>query len=388
VSPEATESAWETFDGIRQQLAREVPMFGYVMQHVHIEILLAARRVNQLAAHEAVQQIFNQAANDFTDLLFDLDSARGRPATRAARALVEHMVNILDVLSDDSVAQQYVDHEAVIPGLEARAAIGLNLLEGGEHRAERHRLKKLARDSKEREGKVLKQYGTAFRRSWNSENLYDRASRHGVLDSYDYYRLASAVLHGSSGGQRGTVSTVSGLTVRRLGPALGLLPPAYCEGVRAFQRILTSLRPLGLETAALDEGLEGLLRGWPFYRSAILRVDKRLWPDEPPESPVAVLAVARSGKRRWYHYDPHLGLVIEAVQPSPGALSKAQHENIENLLGQGFQDHIADEDEWLTIVVAGVNVAPIPTGRWMPAEGILIPPRSGRRLRELLRVDL
>jgi hypothetical protein len=264
----------------------------------------------------------------------------------------------------------------------------LPLLDGQEYRAERHRLKKMLRDSRQEYEKVVAAHGSSFRRGWSNESLYARALRLGLENFYEYYKLASAVLHGSAGGQIGTVATVNGMTVRRVGFALQLLPSAYCEGVRAFRHIVQGIAAIGLDTDTLDEGLQELLRGWPYYRRAVNKVDRWLWPKRPPGVPMAVLAVARSGKRRWYHFDPELELIIEAEPPANGQIPELTEARIEKLLEQDFESHMLDSDEWLTMMIEDVMLNAKKGARWLPAAGILIPPKSGRILSEPIRLDI
>jgi hypothetical protein len=157
--------------------------------------------------NHAAATVANQAFNDFADLCYDLITCRGRPALRTARALFEHMVNYLDVSTDPEAQQRYEAHHAVAAQAEVDAEIGLNRLIGDEAKATRHALRKLGRESKQQYEEAIANYGNAFRARWAKTNLRDRANRHGLGNEYDFYRLASMVLHGSAGGVRGTLST-------------------------------------------------------------------------------------------------------------------------------------------------------------------------------------
>ncbi|WP_434090558.1 DUF5677 domain-containing protein [Micromonospora chalcea] len=315
-------------------------------------------------------------------MLIDLYDARGRPATRAARALIEHLVNLSDVLSDADLAERYLAHGVLAPLIEAEAEIGVMLLKGRERRAEEHRLKSQFRRHKPDVEEAIAKYGPGFRRSWTERNLYDRARKYGYEKFYHYYRLSSQVLHGASGGAKGSIRQIDGRHVHRSGSALVLLPQAYAEGVRAFKSILKVMAE-ATPSVDLTEALQvcdALLLAWPFYRKAVLKVDRWLWPTSAPVGPYAVLAVSRSGKRRWFCHEPELGLIVEAQPPDPGEIADTQRQNVELLIASIGHEMFSDEDQWVTIVLTDVTVNPRPGAPWINAAAVLVPDSSGRRL--------
>ncbi len=212
----------------------------------------------------AAAVVVNQAINDGQDLLLDLTRLRGRPATRAARALVEHVVNFRNIIRDPVAADRYVSHGAVAAQLEAEARVGLTRLQGGEHRAERHRLRKLARDSAAEAREALKRFGGIYRRSWSPESLFERAGSVGLTHLYDYYRLSSMVLHGAVAGAAGTVSREHRQPVHRTGPSLQPCVSAYHEGLRSLAVLRGDLSATaGLpDMTPLTEAIEAVADYW------------------------------------------------------------------------------------------------------------------------------
>ncbi|MBM0230227.1 DUF5677 domain-containing protein [Micromonospora sp. ATA51] len=349
---------------------------------MHFSMLSAGRRFHNATPSGASLEVFGQATNDFNDLLFDLYDGRGRPATRAARALVEHLINLCDVLADANLAERYLAHRALTPLIEAEAEVGLSLLKGREQKAEEHRLKSQARRHRQEAQEAIAKYGPGFRRSWTERNLYDRSRQYGHERFYHYYRLSSQVLHGASGGAKESIREIDGRHVHRSGSALALLPSAYAEGVRAFKIILQAMAdatPLVDATEAMKL-CDALLTAWPFYRKAVLKVDRALWPASAPVGPFAVLAVSRSGKRRWFCHEPELGLIVEAHPPDADQMTEVQRKNVDLLAANIADDMFADSDQWITIVVANVTVNPRPGAPWINAAAILVPDSFGRRL--------
>jgi hypothetical protein len=230
--------------------------------------------------NHAAATVANQSFNDFADLCYDLITCRGRPALRTARALFEHMINYLDVSTDPEAQQRYEAHHAVAAQVEADAAIGLNRLIGDEAKATRHALRKLRRESKRQYDEAIASYGNAFKARWARTDLRDRANRHGLGKEYDFYRLASMVLHGSAGGARGTLSAAYFAPVHRTGPALQLCPPAYLKGLSYFRTFIEhagTMTPEGTTNRVID-ALTNALAIWPEYWRILTKLDDRTWP--------------------------------------------------------------------------------------------------------------
>ncbi|MFI7025175.1 DUF5677 domain-containing protein [Micromonospora sp. NPDC049900] len=380
---------WPTGRSISERLYREMPDFGQLVDQAHLAMTVASRNFYGVASNSASLEVFNQAVNDFNDLLFDLCEARGRPATRAARALIEHLINLSDVVADDSLAERYLAHGALTPMIEAEAEVGIWLLKGRERRAAEHRLRSQARRHKQQATEAVAKYGSSFRRSWAEKNLRDRARLHGHEKFYHYYRLSSQILHGASGGARESMREIDGRNVYRSGLALSLLPHAYVEGVRAFKLILESMveATFPVEAEEAVEACNCLLTAWPHYRRAVLKVDRQLWPRTAPEGPFALLAVSRSGKQRWYYHDPELKMIVEAQPPGSAEFTDAQRKGVERLTASITDDMFAEEDQWISILIAGVTVNPRPGARRIKETSILIPADSDRRLPIQIPVD-
>lgn len=277
------------------------PLLGRAVVDMQEALTPVIRLVAACGAPQSAQLVVNQATNDLQDLVRDLWRGSGRSAARVARALYEHSVNFCEVSDNPTSADRYEAHATVAAQLEAGLEVGLHRLRGKEHKSARHALHKLGRDSKRRHDAALAQYGPSFRRDWAADNLRDRATRHGLDADYDAYRLLSAVLHGSAGGARGTVSSAYRAPVHRNGPSLELCVLAYHEGLRYFRHLAGELgkRHQDVDVAPLVAALDRLLGLWPAYRELMLAVDRRLWPTSAPAHPTAVLAVY--GHRfRWY----------------------------------------------------------------------------------------
>jgi hypothetical protein len=339
--------------------------------------------------NHAAATIANQAFNDFVDLSYDLLTCRGRPALRAARALFEHMINYLDVTMDPEAQRRYETHHAVAAQVEADAAIGLNRLIGDEAKAARHTLRKLSRESKLQYEEALGLYGSGFRARWARSDLRDRANRHGLDHEYSFYRLASMVLHGSAGGARGTLSAAYFAPVHRTGPALQLCPPAYLKGLSYFRTFIEhagAIAPEGTTNRVID-ALTNALALWPEYRRVLIALDDRTWPKKAPAGPMALMAISRHNRRRWYYWDPALDLVVRAEPPTPGTLSPKQEAQLELLIAS-LPPRDERADDWITINLSGVQVTPKADARWLPADHILVPKGSGRILTEPIEIDL
>jgi Family of unknown function (DUF5677) len=339
--------------------------------------------------NHAAATIANQAFNDFVDLCYDLLTCRGRPALRVSRALFEHLVNYVDVTTYPEAQQRYEAHHAVAAQVEADAAIGLNRLVGDEAKAARHTLRKLGHESKLQYEEALARYGSTFRARWAQSDLRDRANRHGLGHEYDFYRLASMVLHGSAGGARGTLSAAYFAPVHRTGPALQLCPPAYLIGLsyfRTFTEHAGALTPEGTTGRVID-ALTDALALWPEYRRVLITLDDRTWPKKAPAGPMALMAISRHNRRRWYYWDPALDLVVRAEPPTPGALSPKQETQLERLIAS-LPPGDERADDWTTINLSGVQLTPKANARWLPADFILVPRGSGRILKEPIEVDL
>jgi hypothetical protein len=388
--PQANEvgGAFFSTDSLEEQLIELAPEIhervAWLLNRLAVDGSLFAHR----APSHAAAVVVNQALNDGQDMLIDLTRLRGRPATRAARALVEHVINLRTIIADPVAADRYVSHGAVAAQVEAEARIGLTRLQGGEHRAERHRLRKLARDSAAQEREALERFGASYRRSWAAESLFERAGRVGLRDLYGYYRLSSMVLHGAVGGAVGTVSREHRQPVHRAGPSLQLCVSAYHEGLRSLAVLGDDLSATpGLpDMTPLLGAIEAVADYWPKYRRAVLVIDRHLWPRDAPPGPVAVLCIFRSGVVRWYWHEPRLGVMVEADPPAQG-LSAEQEAYVREVRSSRMRDW-DDRDVCVSIAMLGVTVNPRPDKPALPDAALLVPRSSGRLLEEPLEIPL
>lgn len=188
--------------------------------------------------YDALKVIVAQATNDFLDLLFDVLHGRGRPALRGARSLVELLITERDVLGSPEIAARYMDQRWIGARLESSLSIEVEELSAKDRKAEEHRLRKLGRDTAQEYGKALAKYGPSFNRQWHPVPLRTRAERYGLAEDYDFYRLASLVLHGASGGVLGLKTEIAGQIVHRTGLALSLCPLAFLQGIQMFDQIV------------------------------------------------------------------------------------------------------------------------------------------------------
>lgn len=316
---------------------------------------------------ESFPTIFSQLSNDFLQLLVALANGDGRPAMRAARSIFELAVADLDVHQDAEADKRYLDHRWVNAFQESGIGIGEELLSPDEQETELKRREWYRDNSLENYSHVTgpAAYGTGFARSWARLNLHDRAALRGLSDLYDLYRISSGVLHGAAGGGYGIEHLLQGRYIVRTGPALALCPWAYLFGLRSFERAIhahTSVPP----HAAVDDLLEQLRileNLWPKYRRAVLDLDRRLWPVEPPGPGFrSAVVVEPSGPPAWYVWDSHMERVTEAA--SPPLLSSHQQQGVSNLAQAVREAAEVDDEMGLAFIVKGVEVAPSIGARW------------------------
>src|SRR5207253_1751324 len=71
---------------------------------------------------------------------------------------------------------------------------------GPDRQALRRLLHRLLKHNESSSTAAVRLYGRQFRRTWSSQDLSTRARRHGLETLYEFYRMASSVLHGTAGG--------------------------------------------------------------------------------------------------------------------------------------------------------------------------------------------
>jgi len=313
----------------------------------------------------ARSRIVGQATNDFLDLVLEAMSGRGRPAARSSRALYEHIVNLRWVTNDVDQAQRYCDHAAIGDLLD----LDLNTpteeqYTGVTRKRARHWRKKLERRIRPAAAAVLGTYGESFRRSWTQANLRDRASAVDLASDYDLYRLLSAVIHGSAGGDLGQRQEIGGRQVVRTGPAVALCPLALRTGLGWYRMIVDEVAAaLGSgATDGLATALDRLAADLPTHESLCHLVDAELWPHEPPQSAV-FLRVEVGGQWRWLLLDADLPRTIEV---EPIGLDADQRTWLEEEVA-AVERANPGRTQPLIIAVAGVSGSPRQGATWEPA---------------------
>lgn len=323
------------------------------------------------AEPRAEAMIFNQTVNDYIDLLFDVVTGRGRAAVKSARTLFELLVTLKDVVRDAGISQRYRQYDAVVAQTESRLTLELDALSGKELLAERHARLKLARDSATPAKQAIDTYGRRYASNWAGRSLADRARFHGLSEGYDFYRFASAILHGSSGGVVGHVRTLDGKPVHRTGPAISLCPRAFLYGTQFF---LESIEALPKEAKSGADELRFAVRSaqseWPAFRRAIQKLDDDLWPIAPPPHLQAVFGLGPHGTGRWYLHDAQRCVIRAALPPAELPPEYAGH--IADLRRQvGAADF--PPGRLLTIAFQNVRLTPAPGTTWQPDEAVLNP---------------
>lgn len=334
---------------------------------------------------KGLSALVTQAANDFLDLITDICRGRGRPALRSARSLFELLITLHDITSSPELAERYFRHQFVVAQQIATLDMGEDILPRKQRRAALHAKKKLLRDSKENFESALSDYGTGFKRAWASHDLLSRARKHGFQDEYEFYRLASSVLHGSSGGALGLISDIEGQTVHRQGPALELCPLALLYGLWFMSKLGDRLgNDLGGPSAArLSEHLSHCLSYWTTYRTEVRKIDRSIWPS--PAEPVSILPVIAFASlprvRRWYLWDQSRNLICAALPPDH--LPKEQANMVDSVIADHLEQR-PTSTELITMVVIGAPARPKPGATWQPSGTVM----SQRVLGEWRTVNL
>jgi hypothetical protein len=317
-----------------------------------------------------VPVVLSQALNDFIDVLFDISTGRGRPALRGARGLFELLVTAKDVMHDAALEKRYMDHESVISQLEAKMEFEAEQLPKRPRKEDARRRQRLAEASKADYEAGIAKYGKDFKRRWAPKDLAVRAKHHGLEKDYDFYRLGSAVLHGSSGGALGIKKVIDNETVHRTGSALLLCPLAFLQGLKYFDMIIATYAETYSNTFVneLRSAIARAIKLWPKYRRAIHRIDLSLWPKSPPPNLIPMLVAKRSPRgEKWFIHDPDAGLMIEADAPSH--IPENQQRGIDAILHE-LHEH-PNSSEPLTMAVIGVDMRPKAGACWEEDKTVL-----------------
>lgn len=367
----ARPSALDSYAKVREWISEEIPELESAIDQVVDRLAHFVSAVHAVAEHHpGLGALVNQATNDFVDLLYDLAYGRGRPALKATRSLFDLLVTAHDIVSTTELAERYAAHRWVIAHDAAKLSFETDALSGKDRGALNHLRKKVDRQTRDRAEAALKRYGPGFRRSWTPTSLRDRAERHDLAEEYEFYRLGSAVLHGSAGGTLGLERLIDGRRVHRAGPALSLCPIAFLMGCRFFSALCDLLEGkidaiLHRDLIAEIETLRGL---WPRYRSTMYRIDDELWPEVAPPGLLAVLAVGHGGIRQWYLHDGERGVIRRAHPPTD--VDPCYAARIDDLVKEIEEQPL--RDDIVSIAFADVRVSPVAGAPWMPEDRILV----------------
>ena len=200
----------------------------------------------------------NRFGLEFNDLLFDAVSGRGRSAHRSARTVFEHLLNLI-ALREPSHRTRFMRHSLVGTQLAAAWNPIELFLSGKPLKVSRHRQKKLLRDSRKELEKAIAKYGNGFRRQWHPETVRDRAVAAQFEREYEFFRAASAAVHGAASAMEDAFWVVDGDPVLRVGPSVVMCPSALAAGLLFIKQFFVELRSeLGVDTTAILGALERL----------------------------------------------------------------------------------------------------------------------------------
>lgn len=341
---------------------------------------LVSQVLSDSGTHEPVRLLFSLAVNDFMDLLHDLQEGSGRSATRAARSVIEHAINMHTVTASLENASLYLEHLDQGPALALELKVGEERLDAQTRRVYLRALTKVGAIARTRFEAAVVQHGAWLRRGWTQANLADRSTAHALDHIYRYYKLASLVTHGSAGGSLGTVRLDNAfMRTYRSGPALELAPFAMWAGVAGYREVLAGLSLVRTDIridayiAALDQ-FDAL---WARYFAVLKEIDLAMWPDDPVRPPSAVLAFTQTKKRRWYLHLPMSEILLQAQEPTlPDWIEEQVSTTIDAVVReQPWQ--FRNDQRWVTMSLMHVSVTPDGTGKWIPATALMAVPSEG-----------
>ena len=239
--------------------------------------------------HPAYLVVGAVCLNDFNDLLFDAVSGRGRSAHRSARTVFEHLLNLV-ALREPSHRTRFMRHTLV----GTQLAVAWNPIElhlsGKALKASRHRQMKLRRDSRKELEEAIAEYGAGFRRQWHPETARDRAVAAGLEREYEFFRAASAAVHGAASAMEDAFWVNDGDPVIRVGPSVVLCPAALAAGLQFMKQFFRELRAeLGVDTTAVLDALERVSESIVDFCAYTNSVEEYLFAadglDRPPVGP-------------------------------------------------------------------------------------------------------
>lgn|GEM_PF-1486717 len=368
---ETPESLW---DSLPQAVREDVRQFVY-------SLALDIGALRPSLPDSAANHILTAAANDAAALLRHVDHFDGRSAAHAARAVIEHLVNLRDISSSvENTSERYLDHRFVTANQVSRHRWHLQLLNRRARGKEIERLDRLGRLAARPLAAALARWGGGFSRGWATGSLFDRAAAHGLSEQYEAYRILSGVIHGSAGGLAGLVRDIQGTTVHRFGPDMELAAMAYREGLLAVYLIADHLVSLTDQREA--ERLRGLtanlLHDAQLVAEALRREDRKMWPTVPSPPPyVSVAGIFPSGRVRWYVHDTMTEMVALADPPEqvPDQLAVLTADVVES-------GAVGSNGRPVSAMFANVSLTPRADATWVPAASVLVPPGHPGRLKK------
>jgi hypothetical protein len=149
-----------------------------------------------------------------------------------------------------------------------------------------------------------------------------------------------------------------------------LCPMAYLYAFHFYGRIVSAAGEslAGPSVRDFKAEIRNAKKLWPTYRREVLRLDRKIWPSEPPVSLVAILALRDAAKSRtWYVHNVSAGLICEAEPPDEIPADYPLDELI-NYVAQN-----AHPEETVTIGVLGVAVKAKEGAEWIPEQSVLVP---------------
>lgn len=343
-----------------------------LIERARLLLMVEASPLYPAANDSAVNLVLTAATNDIVALLRHVSHLDGRSAAHAARTLFEHAVTIHDLYEPGgpNTPERYEAHQHVTRRLVAQRRWWLTFLPAKQRRREEARLDRMQREADAALAGLTYPAGE-FRRQWHQGNLFDRATRHGLVAGYDGYRILSAVIHGSAGGLGGIRRQIDGVDVHRVGMDLDLAAIAYSEGLWSWREFARKLHAeTGRDEAgALVEAADDLMKCLPQVRETLAAIDKRLWPKNAPPRTFAVLAIYGQGRKlRWFLADQRTGTAIPAKPPD------GEVPNLDRVLKRARTfDHDAFGGRPMTVTLEGVTVVPVSGAKPIPLTQLLVP---------------
>jgi len=307
--------------------------------------------------------LVNQLLNELADLTHDAVCGRGRPAVKAARTIFELLVAAKDITTGPwPMADRYDRHRWLV--WRDAADLEDQTRRGHLSRQETHTRKVSRREVDRNAAAAINDYGAGFRTRWHPESLRERAKNHGLGDDYEWYRLASAVLHGSAGGILGTyIEFRKGPTLHRTGSALALAPDSLTFGLRWARMAFEALTPaIGEITTMMTEAIERIEALVPRFEQVVEDYDHELWQAVEARDLELFVLVTRRGKPLWYIRARMTNWVRPAIEPQ--FLPTAQKEALERCAEQTRSVLRDGESRSIVVMTDDRRVFPVPGEGW------------------------